>query len=522
MKYNRWNKTTKIATILLALVVIVSSSLAFTNIQPAFAALQVVKGVSPSGLQKSNVPTFTWTRDAGNKATKFQLLLVKPDGTKWNSWYEVSALTKTSTTYAIKPGLALEKGTYSWRVRYSNGKSTSKWSATKTFKVTYKPEISVLLEPSGEISEQELVFKWESVADVTDYLLYVKTDSGVVYKSWLSGSDLNCVEEGGVCEFASPTTLTSDTYSWKVIARFMPDSATYYLGDWSPMLEFSLADVASQEEPITSIQEPTAVPTAEPTEEPTQAPTMEPTAEPTQVSTEQPAAESGVVFSSDFETGNLSEWLADNNGDFIAQGDGTYKVNTVQAHSGKYAAALTIDTSKSSSTGSHASYLFFWKDLPDDAYYYSAWYYIPENVTPQDWWNVWQWKHTYDGNSDRSVPTYVLDVRNNNGTYRLHLTYRPDLDSKINYTQTTMEVPTGKWFHIEGYYKESQTSSGQVIIWQDGVKIFDVTGNPTALSPYRLYFSVNNYTDSISPAPCTIYVDDMVISKNRVGEEFVP
>ena len=297
-----------------------------------------------------------------------------------------------------------------------------------------------------------------------------------------------------------------------------------------PTLQPTATKVPTQQPTATKVPtlQPTAtkVPTQQPTSNPYQSPTSVPTAtkvptqQPTVAPTQPPVSDPGIIFFAGHESGTISEWTTNSVGGFIAQNKGTYQVTTAQAHSGKYSVALTIDTVNNS--GNQAAYLFYWKDLPNDAYYYSAWYYIPETVKPQEWWIIMQWKHTYDGNSDNSVPMYTVDVRNVNGVWRLHLTYRPDLSSKKNYTQSIMEVPKGKWFHIEGYYKEAQNSTGQIIIWQDGVKVFDVTGNPTALSPYRLYFSVNNYSDNILPGPCTIYVDDVIISNKQVGVNYKP
>jgi hypothetical protein len=50
-----------------------------------------------------------------------------------------------------------------------------------------------------------------------------------------------------------------------------------------------------------------------------------------------------------------------------------------------------------------------------------------------------------------------------------------------------------------------------VVVLVDGAQLWDVSGNPTAVSEQKLFWSVNNYAENIAPDPCTIYVDDMEI-----------
>jgi hypothetical protein len=234
---------------------------------------------------------------------------------------------------------------------------------------------------------------------------------------------------------------------------------------------------------------------------------------------EEPLPASAVVWKATHETGDLSEWQQ--HGDFINQGQSAYySMVTPFAHSGKYSVALTIDTQGRSSSGSYAAYLFFWDQLPGDAYYYSAWYYIPAGIRPQEWWNIWQWKSTYNGNTDDSVPMYILDVLEQpNEKLALHLVYRPDINQKIDYRQNKITVPTDQWFQIEAYYKKAVDKTGQVIVWQDGEEIFNLSDVQTTEQDNTVYWSVNHYTDDILPNPSSIYIDDAVISTERIGPD---
>jgi Polysaccharide lyase len=253
----------------------------------------------------------------------------------------------------------------------------------------------------------------------------------------------------------------------------------------------------------------------------TAAPVPTNTAPPTPQAEKEPENSTAIVWKATHETGNISEWQQ--HGDFINQGQSAYySMATPFAHSGKYSVSLTIDTEGLSNTGSYAAYLFYWDQLPEDAYYYSAWYYIPAGTHPQDWWNIWQWKSTHNGNTDDSVPMYIIDVLEQaNGQLALHLVYRPDIDEKIDYRQDSKTVPTDEWFHIEAYYKKAVNNSGQVIVWQDGEELFNLSDIQTTERDNTVYWSINHYTDYILPNPSSIYIDDAAISLERIGPNYM-
>ena len=227
-----------------------------------------------------------------------------------------------------------------------------------------------------------------------------------------------------------------------------------------------------------------------------------------------PILDSDVVWSAGFETGDLTELLDENSGDFTPQGAGSFSVVTPHAHNGRYSVALTIDTAAWSATGGHAAYLFYWNQLPENEYYYSAWYYIPSGTTPHDWWNIWQWKSTDDGDTDNSWPVFTLNVERESGIRLVHKL--PDQQTTV-YKQQLASLPIERWFHIEAFYRRAKDESGQVIVWQDNQEIFNVSNVQTALADNTIYWSVNNYTDHITPDMCTIYVDDMAISRIGLG-----
>ncbi len=220
-------------------------------------------------------------------------------------------------------------------------------------------------------------------------------------------------------------------------------------------------------------------------------------------------------WSTSFETGDLSELQMGDFGDFVRQGNGAYELVGLPVHSGHYAIALTIDTSQYSPTGAHAAYLFIWKELPENSYYYSAWYYIPSNVKPLGYWNLWQWKSTNDGSTDHSQRVISIGARIQGRGLGLYMVQRLPNGENYNHYQAH-NIPLGQWFNIVGYYRQAFESTGQVIIWQDGEEIFNLDRIQTVLSDLSVDWSVNNYSDQIMPSPCTIYIDDIAIYKQRI------
>jgi hypothetical protein len=129
-----------------------------------------------------------------------------------------------------------------------------------------------------------------------------------------------------------------------------------------------------------------------------------------------------------------------------------------------------------------------------------------------------QWK-SRDAATGRIDPTYMLNV-SNRSTGEMYFTLR-DWKNNKSYQANSLNIPVGRWVHLEAFYKKSRTDTGRVTIWQDGVQIYDIQNVKTALnSEYNgggVSWSVINYTEGLSPSKVTIYADDAVISTRRIG-----
>lgn len=221
---------------------------------------------------------------------------------------------------------------------------------------------------------------------------------------------------------------------------------------------------------------------------------------------------SDIFWRADHETGDLSQWLnvygeaIFNSG--LAEVDITHEV----AHSGRYAIDLTIRDAHQQTQGAR---IFRLVPLPEEAYY-SAWYYFPQRYQPAIWWNVFQFKSKVDGGESTSM--WSLNVDNNDDGDMFFYLWDAIRGQSYEAAMLSPEtIPVNQWVHLEVFYRRSTGKTGSVVVWQDGIKIYDVQDVQTALSD-TLYWSVNNYTDDIEPSTATIFVDDAVISTVRISE----
>ena len=219
----------------------------------------------------------------------------------------------------------------------------------------------------------------------------------------------------------------------------------------------------------------------------------------------------GVLWSSGFETGDLSEWTRKGGGAVDNSGTGAVNVNngngigvasTDVAHTGNYSLKMTISGVTNTTTGVR---FFRWHSQTG---YYSAWYYFPQVYSGMNWWNVFQWK---DANNN---PAWSVNVENVGGQMRYWLY---DAYTGGVYNQSVANIPVGHWVHLEAYYKIASDNTGRVTVYQNGQQLIDAQNVQTEAPGTGIYWGVSNYTDNIVPSTATIYVDDAAISTNRLG-----
>ncbi len=229
-----------------------------------------------------------------------------------------------------------------------------------------------------------------------------------------------------------------------------------------------------------------------------------------------------VIWSADMETGDLSQWYSPSTGRFGVYGGGEYNsgiasssASTDVARSGLYSAKLTITTPNSPSSGVR---LFRWTESRDyPQLYYSVWYYIPQAYSASVYWNLMQWKSSTDTVND---PFFLLNVRTGSDG-QMYFQMR-DEHNQVGYNQSLKTIPVEQWFQVEAFHACAGDNTGRVVFWQDGVKIFDVSGVQTQYADGDCQWSVNNYSSGLSPDTSTIYIDDAEISVGPPPDGIAP
>jgi hypothetical protein len=221
------------------------------------------------------------------------------------------------------------------------------------------------------------------------------------------------------------------------------------------------------------------------------------------------------------ETNNFSEWFTTtysttegNEGGIYNTATGNASITTEVAHSGTHSLKMNLNSPNDGSP--QAARVFRWQESrTKQPLYYSVWYYIPQQYKPQNWWNVLEFKSR---NASRNDAFWQLNIGNRtDGSMNFYLY---NWVNKKSFTQSTKNIPVGKWFNVEVFYQQSATNTGRITMWQDGEQLFDQTGITTMFSDAleSANFAVANYTDNISPANTTIYIDDLKISQTRVND----
>jgi hypothetical protein len=229
-----------------------------------------------------------------------------------------------------------------------------------------------------------------------------------------------------------------------------------------------------------------------------------------------------LVWRADMEEGNLSDWYYPSTGHFGDYGGGEYNSNSADssasmtvARSGGWSAVQAIDASLLNPTS--GTRLFRWYE-PDRhrALYYSVWFYFPFSTTiaGDAYLDVFQFKSL----NENGLSTPMWGVLIDNGP-------NGEMEFAIgewqgpHYRQHITDIPLGRWVHLQAFYRAAADETGQFIVWQDGVRIFDKSGIRTSYAtingvgnPWSVSWSVNAYGRGLTPVLYTHYVDDAEIS----------
>jgi hypothetical protein len=216
---------------------------------------------------------------------------------------------------------------------------------------------------------------------------------------------------------------------------------------------------------------------------------------------------SDLVWSATHETGDLSEWSLPAPGGPMTDGaDATVAISTDVAHSGQYSVKLT-----NSAVGSvETARVWHQGNFPKEAFY-SVWYYLPRAYQTKVDWTILQFRTPTD---DPTVISQFLDVdlRSLPGGELILSIYdhRPQY-LRLPTADPAIEVPVGRWFQIEVFFRNAPDDTGRFTLWLDGKLNYDIASRPMAPVP-TVYWTPCSVTGDLVPTQGEIYVDDAAIS----------
>ncbi len=223
-----------------------------------------------------------------------------------------------------------------------------------------------------------------------------------------------------------------------------------------------------------------------------------------------PAPESGsLVWKADMEEGSLADWFYPETGESGPYGGGEYNdasgdsiTSTAQAQGGSWSAKMVLPL------GAGATRLFRWKEPRERVEaYYTANFFFPQRYSSPLWWNIFQFKSRTSSAND---PFWVVNVGNrSDGSMYLYLY---DWINRRSYSQSVANLPVGRWVEIKAYLSQSSSGLGRLTIWQDGTLLWDLSGISTKYADGDQQWSVNSYTEAVTPTPVVTYVDNAAIS----------
>src|SRR6267143_1895819 len=243
------------------------------------------------------------------------------------------------------------------------------------------------------------------------------------------------------------------------------------------------------------------------------------------------------LWTAGMEAGNMLEWYLDGGGgEFNGNpgnnpGTGLVPMNVAgslsqatqeQARSGSWSAKMSIPGAWG------AVRLWRWKEsMAYRELYYSAWYFVPQlytmDVAAGGSTNWWQYKSTTATQND---PFWLIGWQNAgpNGAMRMDMVWwGPATDGPLpgqsgsRQWLSTVDIPIGRWFHIEVRHVCAGDFTGAIQVWQDGVELFHLEGVKTRYPTGDCKWALSNYASNISPSPYYFYADDVAVSTTRIG-----
>lgn len=221
-----------------------------------------------------------------------------------------------------------------------------------------------------------------------------------------------------------------------------------------------------------------------------------------------------VLWSASFEGEDLSEWapLSPEVPADLSWGGGSMAALVGTGREGSGGVAFTIDTAVDAL--SHGSRVY--REVESEPAYYSAWYRVADAHVDENWWAVMVFQGRDENYSSDGIAFY-WDIRlsvQTDDMLALEL-YDTEADAAFE-APPGHEIRVGEWFHLEVHLDYAPPSSTHLDVYLNGAQVYDqpdLLGGPTA----HLLWGIGNGADVLDPAVSTVYVDDAVVSRDRVG-----
>jgi hypothetical protein len=193
-----------------------------------------------------------------------------------------------------------------------------------------------------------------------------------------------------------------------------------------------------------------------------------------------------------------------------APADTRQEVTTEQARSGRYSLKMTVDTTDTAKLSKN-TFLFRDGALPKTGYY-SAWFLFPQRYQSPSFWTVMLFKGRRDPVDPRTEYANMWGLLVNSRpdgemAFVLHDRQR----ARWIRQDEPLAIPVQRWVHVEAYLRLASDATGRIVFWQDGSKIFDLDGLPTAPSEW-VSLIIASIAKQVSPSPAVVYVDDVSVA----------
>jgi hypothetical protein len=221
-----------------------------------------------------------------------------------------------------------------------------------------------------------------------------------------------------------------------------------------------------------------------------------------------------MLWWTDHETGDSSDWTRDGRGDDWTAGAGSTEIVASPTRSGRYALRSTVSTLDGSLS---AGIVTRNQGLPVEAFY-SVWYLVTRPATPVQDWTFFKFRsRTVASDPYSTGPAWDLRLVLNEegGAMSVILVHATEGNMPAVAVPTP---PVGKWFQVEAFLRATNDDSGRLTVWLDGTTIFDLAGRSTMPSSY-VEWSVGGLTEALV-SPATLCFDDAAISTRRLGPAY--